>query len=310
MRTTNIHVEMNGNMFAKFARPSAPSAQIEPRTAPGPTTSPPPSKKRKREHSASEDPSSTSTLLPTKKADRLAALDLLVDVRRGGTAPVDLYGTDRLIDSSKSPKSQRLHALVGALLSTQTKDEITAAAMHRLHKHDGGLTIDSLLAMSIADLDALLTPVGFHLKKAEQLRSIAATLRASYDDDVPRSVQALTGLPGIGPKVARLALLVAWDKVDGIIVDTHVHRIAGRLGWTRGAKDAEATRRELESWVPRARWGDMSKLMIGFGQTTCTAVKPKCSTCPLAMHCPYAVSKATATQATDKTQNRMRRNDV
>ncbi|RHZ25964.1 hypothetical protein DYB37_005997 [Aphanomyces astaci] len=97
-------------------------------------------------------------------------------------------------------------------------------------------------------------------------------------------------LPGIGPKVARLTLLVAWNIVDGIIVDTHVQRIAKRLGWAGKGKDgratAEATRKELEDWIPKDIWGDVSKTMIGFGQLTCSAVKPKCASCPLAAMCP------------------------
>ncbi|OQR98133.1 endonuclease III, HhH-GPD superfamily base excision DNA repair [Achlya hypogyna] len=96
-------------------------------------------------------------------------------------------------------------------------------------------------------------------------------------------------LPGIGPKVARLIVLVAWGAADGIIVDTHVHRIARRLGWTTAeAKSPEDTRRELEEWIPRDKWGDISKLLIGFGQTHCPAVKPKCGTCPLRASCPSA----------------------
>ncbi|KAH9116887.1 hypothetical protein LEN26_007622 [Aphanomyces euteiches] len=218
--------------------------------------------------------------------NRLEALNRLIDMRENISAPIDLYGTDKLVDNNAPMKSQRFQALVAAMLSTQTKDEITAAAMRRLHAHPEGLSTKSVREMSVEKLDAYLTPVGFHKKKAEQLKTIATVLHEQFGDDVPKTIKELTALPGIGPKVARLTLLVAWNVVDGIIVDTHVHRISNRLGWVAGTKTADATRQELEEWVPREHWGSISKLMIGLGQTTCIATKPKCALCQLSSLCP------------------------
>ncbi|CAK4186154.1 unnamed protein product [Aphanomyces euteiches] len=160
--------------------------------------------------------------------NRLEALNRLIDMREIISAPIDLYGTDKLVDNNAPMK--RFQALVAAMLSTQTKDEITAAAMRRLHAHPEGLSTKSVREMSVEKLDAYLTPVGFHKKKAEQLKTIATVLHEQFGDDVPKTIKELTALPGIGPKVARLTLLVAWNVVDGIIVDTHVHRISNRLG--------------------------------------------------------------------------------
>jgi endonuclease-3 len=84
----------------------------------------------------------------------------------------------------------------------------------------------------------------------------------------------------VGPKVAHLVLQIGWGSTEGIAVDTHVHRIAARLGWTRGAKTAEATRKELEGWLPREHWQELHPLFVGFGQQVC-ADRPACHSCPL-----------------------------
>uniref|UniRef100_K3WE80 HhH-GPD domain-containing protein n=1 Tax=Globisporangium ultimum (strain ATCC 200006 / CBS 805.95 / DAOM BR144) TaxID=431595 RepID=K3WE80_GLOUD len=202
------------------------------------------------------------------------------------TAPIDQFGTHACVaPHAQSDANKRFHILVAALLSSQTNDKITHAAMQRLHEQlrspndnedneDGneGLTVAKVRATSETQLDALLTPVGFHRRKAQQLKQIADTLHAQYKDDIPRTYTRLTALPGIGPKIARVILLVAWSEAaDGVIVDTHVHRLAGRLGWarTKGSSErtAEATRVALEEWVPREYWTPFSRAVVGFGQT-------------------------------------------
>ncbi len=120
---------------------------------------------------------------------------------------------------------------------------------------------------------------------------------------------ALESLPGVGPKIARLVASVAFGRADaGIVVDTHVHRVAGRLGWAGpatgvagAAADAHAvllqrrrtperTRRALEGWLPAELWDDITLEMIGFGQEVCTPLRPKCGGCPLRELCPSAGS--------------------
>ena len=97
---------------------------------------------------------------------------------------------------------------------------------------------------------------------------------------MPPDLDAVLALPGVGPKAAHLFLQSAYDLTLGISVDTHVHRIAGRLGWTRGAKTPEATRKQLEMWLPREHWQDINPLLVGFGQQVC-ADRPACRYCRL-----------------------------
>ncbi|EQC41996.1 hypothetical protein SDRG_00843 [Saprolegnia diclina VS20] len=267
------------NPFLRFAHPrdeAQPKQRAKRLLSPRPATS----GKRQR-------PEATTKEEADGDDPRLAMLACMQSIRKTMIAQVDIYGTQQLYSASMAPKDQRWQILIASLLSTQTRDEITAGAMLRLHALPGGLTISSVLALSVAELDALLSPVGFHLKKAEQLLRIADILQTRFESDIPLSIAELMELPGIGPKVARLIALVAWGRADGIIVDTHVHRIARRLGWTSApAKTAEDSRRELEGWIPPDKWGDMSKLLIGFGQTYCKAVKPKCVSCPMRATCP------------------------
>ncbi|OQR98197.1 hypothetical protein ACHHYP_09019 [Achlya hypogyna] len=131
---------------------------------------------KKRQPTAHEEPRDgkrqcktppVSTAVDTAAADpkvdqRLAMLERMFAARKEIIAQVDIYGTHHLFSSTMAPEHQRWQILVASLLSTQTKDAITAAAMMRLHELPGGLTIASVLALSSAELDRLLTPVGFH----------------------------------------------------------------------------------------------------------------------------------------------------
>ncbi|EGZ24157.1 hypothetical protein PHYSODRAFT_478985 [Phytophthora sojae] len=222
---------------------------------------------------------------------RLELLLELYKARERTVTPIDEFGTHACVAEGVScAKVERFQLLVAALLSSQTQDPITYAAMQRLHQlgeNVEGLTIETLLATSEEELSEVLKPVGFYHRKAQQLKRVAAILRTQFHGDIPRSLDELQQLPGIGPKIGRVITLLAWGHVDGIVVDTHVHRLAQRLGWA-STSTPEDTRRELEDWIPREHWGKLSLAVVGFGQTVCTAKHPSCSSCPLAPKCPSA----------------------
>ncbi|KAG2520106.1 hypothetical protein BBO99_00007266 [Phytophthora kernoviae] len=165
--------------------------------------------------------------------NRLELLLQLFKVRESMETPIDNFGTQVCVAPGvTSAKVERFQLLVGALLSSQTQDPITYAAMQRLHElgeDAGGLTIETVLDTSEDKLDELLKPVGFHHRKAQQLKRVASILHTQHHNDIPHSLDGLLALPGIGPKISRVILLLAWGKVDGIVVDTHVHRLAQRL---------------------------------------------------------------------------------
>lgn len=125
--------------------------------------------------------------------------------------------------------------------------------------------------------------------KAKFLKQTSQILVDKYNSDIPNTVNELVKLPGVGPKMAHLCMNVAWGVVSGIGVDTHVHRITNRLKWTRKpTKDPEKTRIALEEWLPFELWDEINLILVGFGQTICTPVSPKCDKCANNGICPSA----------------------
>ncbi|KAF2452981.1 DNA glycosylase [Lineolata rhizophorae] len=208
-------------------------------------------------------------------------------------APVDTMGCERLADEAAPARDRRFHTLVSLMLSSQTKDAVTAAAMRRLQTElPGGLRVGAVLAADAAALDEMIGKVGFHNTKARNVKRVAAILRERYADDIPDSVEGLVALPGVGPKMAFLCMSAAWGRDEGIGVDVHVHRITNLWGWHK-TNTPEETRAALESWLPRDKWREINWLLVGLGQTVCTPVRRKCGECDLGLKglCPARVMK-------------------
>ncbi|KAJ3103112.1 DNA N-glycosylase and apurinic/apyrimidinic (AP) lyase [Phlyctochytrium planicorne] len=211
--------------------------------------------------------------------------DLIKDHRKENAAPVDTMGCGGLASKNESPETYRFQTLVALMLSSQTKDPVTAAAVERLQTQlPGGLTIDSVSSAKESEIMNIIYGVGFHQKKSVFLKKAANICKEQYDGDIPPTVDELVKLPGVGPKMAYLAMQCAWNVNSGIGVDTHVHRISNRLGWVK-SKDAEETREQLELWLPKELWTEINPLLVGFGQTMCGGVSPKCGSCPVAHLC-------------------------
>ncbi|KAK1344701.1 hypothetical protein QTO34_013399 [Cnephaeus nilssonii] len=159
-------------------------------------------------------------------------------------APVDQLGAEHCYDPSVPPKVQRYQVLLSLMLSSQTKDQVTAGAMQRLRAQ--GLTVDNILKTDDSTLGTLIYPVGFWRSKVKYIKQTSAILQQNYGGDIPASVAELVALPGVGPKMAHLAMAVAWGTVSGIAVDTHVHRIANRLRWTK--KVTKSPEETVQPW--------------------------------------------------------------
>ncbi|KAJ7306101.1 hypothetical protein JRQ81_010467 [Phrynocephalus forsythii] len=209
------------------------------------------------------------------------------EMRKERDAPVDRMGAGKCFDADAPPEVWRYQVLLSLMLSSQTKDQVTAAAMMRLRQH--GLTVDSILEMDNAALGQLIYPVGFWKRKVQYIKQTTAILKRDYGGDIPKTVAALVQLPGVGPKMAHLVMDIAWETVSGIGVDTHVHRICNRLGWTKKETGLpEETRQALEAWLPRGLWSEINWLLVGFGQQVCLPVRPRCATCLNHGICPAA----------------------
>lgn len=246
--------------------------------------------RRQRLQVASSMPStSTRTVMPARWQE---VLDMIRQMRACGNAPVDSMGCEKA-GSFLPPKERRFAVLVSALLSSQTKDEVTHGAVQRL-QNQGVLSLQGIAGSTEASISKTIYPVGFYVRKAGYLKKVAEVCQEKYHGDIPDSLEDLLALPGIGPKMAHLIMNVAWENVQGICVDTHVHRIANRLGWVglQKTKSPEETRIALESWLPHEEWMAINPLLVGFGQTTCTPLRPHCTECLLNNTCPSAFKEA------------------
>lgn len=172
--------------------------------------------------------------------------------------------------------------LVSTVISLRTKDEVTAAASRRLLARAPDPA--ALARLPERSIERLIYPAGFYHTKARHLRAIAGILLAEHRGRVPSEMEALLALPGVGRKTANLVRNLGFG-LDGICVDTHVHRISNRLGWVRTTGPAE-TEKALEKALPRKLWIPINTILVQFGRTTCKPLSPICSGCPLSRGCP------------------------
>jgi endonuclease-3 len=135
------------------------------------------------------------------------------------------------------------------------------------------------------DVEALIHSTGFFRAKAKNLRAMAAAVVDRHGGSVPDDLDALTALPGVGRKTANVVLGNAFDVASGVVVDTHVKRLAYRLGLSEG-RDPKIIERDLMRVIPSREWVDLSHRLIEHGRKVCVARKPRCSACPLEPLCP------------------------
>jgi len=212
----------------------------------------------------------------------------ILKIRKEIPAPVDTQGLSSCIEKcdNEDRKLMKFQGLVSLMLSPQTKDNITYETTKKLIEY--GLTIDSILKISHEDLVNLIFKVSFHNVKATNIKKLAEKLRNEYDDDAPETLEEITKFPGIGRKIGLLYMKECCEKVSGIAVDTHIHKIANRLEWVNKTKDPNKTSVELEKIVDKKYWGNINSILVGFGQEICKSVKPECEiSCTLCSDCSY-----------------------
>ena len=139
--------------------------------------------------------------------------------------------------------------------------------------------------ISQEELEAIIRSTGFYRNKAKNIRFMAAKLVAEHDGQVPRSLEALAALPGVGRKTANVVLGNAFGIEEGVVVDTHVTRVSARLGLTDNT-DAWKIEQDLMKTFPRDQWTLLSHWLIWHGRRRCFARKPDCAHCELSDICP------------------------
>ena len=173
--------------------------------------------------------------------------------------------------------------LIATILSAQCTDK-------RVNVVTGSLfgrwpTAAALAAASQAEVEAVIRSTGFFRAKAKNIRGCCQALVERHGGEVPRTLEELVRLPGVGRKTANVVLGSGFGLPSGVVVDTHVGRISRRLGLTRHA-DAVKAERDLIAAIPKSHWIAFSHRLIEHGRTVCTARRPRCEDCPLTDLCP------------------------
>ena len=196
----------------------------------------------------------------------------------------DRYGPVECFLDHGSP----FRLVISVLLSAQTTDAQVNKVTPELFRR--WPTPEALAAATPGEVAEVIRSLGFYKTKAAHAVECAQMIVSEFGGEVPRTMGELTRLPGVGRKTANIVLNVAFGIVDGIAVDTHVNRIAHRLGLSPRTHEKEPlkTERDLLRVIPRELWGSVNHQWISFGRETCTAKSPACDGCMLEDLCPSA----------------------
>jgi endonuclease-3 len=181
--------------------------------------------------------------------------------------------------------SNPLELLIATILSAQCTDKrvnLVTAELFRKYR-----TAADYANAPLAELEQAIKSTGFYRNKARSIQACCRALVEKHGGEVPRTMEELTALEGVGRKTANVVLGNAFGLNEGIVVDTHVARLARRLGLTRHT-DAAKIEQDLMALVPRAQWTMFSHWLIWHGRRRCYARKPDCPHCELAPLCPSA----------------------
>ena len=177
-----------------------------------------------------------------------------------------------------------LELIVATILSAQcTDDRVNIVTRDLFRKYR---TAADYARTPQATLEKEIQSTGFFRNKAKSLRGMAAALVEKHKGKVPDTMDELTELPGVGRKTANVVLGNAFGKNIGVVVDTHVTRLANRLGLTKHKIDAVKIEQDLMQVVPQDDWTLFAHLLIHHGRAICQARKPRCTQCPLLDDCP------------------------
>ncbi len=180
--------------------------------------------------------------------------------------------------------------LIAVILSAQCTDERVNKVTPALFKRYP--TIKDFAEADIEELEKLIYSTGFYRNKAKNIKGAAIKVMEEFGGELPKTLKEVTSIPGAARKTANVVLNEAHGINEGIVVDTHVARITGKLGLVN-KKDAEAKKavkieRQLMKLIPKEKWAQIPHWLIHHGRKICIARNPKCTVCPLNELCPSA----------------------
>jgi endonuclease-3 len=173
--------------------------------------------------------------------------------------------------------------LIGTILSARTRDESTTRIVHDLFLRFKNSK--ELANANLEEIKEIIRSIGFYNVKAERIQEISRIITNGYNGNVPKSLEELLELPGVGRKTANCVLVYGFNK-PAIPVDVHVHRISNRLGIVK-TKTPENTEIELANSTSRKNWTKINNTFVMYGQNICLPRNPRCNLCQLRNDCNY-----------------------
>ncbi|MDO5557310.1 MAG: endonuclease III [Clostridia bacterium] len=178
--------------------------------------------------------------------------------------------------------------VVSVMLSAQCTDkrvnEVTKILFKRYNNPE------KISEIPLQDLESIIKPCGFYKVKAKHIKGTAEVLKEQYKSQVPRTMEELTKLPGVGRKSANVILSEAFDTPVGIAVDTHVKRVSIRIGLSK-QKDPNKIEEDLKKVIPKMYYKQLNHLLIEHGRNCCKAQNPKCVQCILKNDCDFILEQ-------------------
>jgi endonuclease III len=217
-------------------------------------------------------------LLPFRKPDAIS----IERVMRTLAREIDGLELPAVEKISASQKTDPFQILISALLSARTQDATTLAASTRLFAK--APTAEAVARLRIPQIEKLIYPVSFYRNKAVFVRDAARMILDTFAGSVPRTLEELITLPGVGRKTANLVMILAFKSHENICVDIHVHRISNRLGWVQ-TKTPEETEQALYKTLAKQWWPIVNLYLVTWGQNMCRPVYPRCQSCAINKIC-------------------------
>jgi endonuclease-3 len=220
-----------------------------------------------------------------KKADNIQAIMRALAREIDG---LDLPAVEKI---SETQEEDPFQVLIATLLSARTQDATTLAASTRLFRV--ARTPRTMAKFAVKQIEKLIYPVSFYRHKAKHVKATCRMLVDRFGGRVPMTMDELLTLPGVGRKTANLVLILAFKSSKNICVDTHVHRIANRLGWVR-TKTPDETEQALYKATADRWWPYINLYLVTWGQNVCRPVYPRCGVCAIRPLCPRVGVTATS----------------
>ncbi len=205
-------------------------------------------------------------------------------MRRAEKAPLIFTELNRLYPNAycELEHNSDFQLLIATILSAQCTDERVNMVTPTLFDHYPDAA--SMATASLEHLEEIIRSTGFFKNKAKNIKGCAQTIMEKFSGNIPRTIDELTQLPGVGRKTANVLLGNAYNINSGIVVDTHVKRLSKLLGLTRH-DDPVKIEKDLMKIFPRHNWTKLSHLLIFHGRRVCKARKPACESCSLRQFC-------------------------